>query len=397
MTRRHLPVVLGALLGAAVISYLGLVDFGWNDYAFETAPAYRALTEGHLGEFFALSPAYSGSLLLRAPFALVAHWLGGGQLAVYRAVSLPGLAGMAALAAYAGTRLRAQGQPLLTRVTVVGVIAASPVAEHALEVGHPEELMCTALCIGAMLAALDRRAGWAGLLVGLAIAAKAWGLVALVPVLLAAGPAWRRAALAAVVTVALVGVPLVAGGVAPGAAGHALSATGEIFQPTQVWWFAGATGHVVKGSDGHVKPHYRSPPGWIAGVTHPLIVLLGLAIPLLWLVRRRSRDPGDLLLLLALTLHLRCVLDPWNTDYYALPMLTALALWEPFVRRRPPALALGLTAVVWLTFRKLDAELAPDAWSAVYLAWAIPLAIALAVRALAPAPARLPVPAPAPA
>jgi hypothetical protein len=396
VTRRHLPAILGALLGAAVISYLGLVDFGWNDYAFEAAPAYRALTAGHLHEFFALSPAYSGSLVLRAPFALVAHWLGGGALAVYRAVSLPGVAAMAALAAYAAAQLRAVGQPLLARAAVVGLIAASPVAEHALEVGHPEELLCTALCVGAMLAALGRRAGWAGLLVGLAIAAKAWGLVAVVPVLLAAGPAWRRAAVVAAVTAALVVVPLVAGGVAPANAGRALATTGEIFQPTQLWWFAGETGHVVRGSDGQVKPGYRTPPGWLAGVTHPLIVLLGLTVPLLWLVRRRSRNPGDLLLVLALTLHLRCLLDPWNTDYYALPMLTALAVWEPLVRRRPPALALGLTVVVWLTFRKLNVELAPDAWSAVYLAWAVPLAVALGVQAFAPA-VRLTAEAPAPA
>jgi hypothetical protein len=101
-------------------------------------------------------------------------------------------------------------------------------------------------------------------------------------------------------------------------------------------------------------------------------------------VRRRSRDPLDLLLVLALTMHLRCLLDPWNTDYYALPMLTALALWEPLARRRPPALALGLTVVVWMTFRRLGTELAPDAWSAVYLAWAIPLAGALGAQAFAP-------------
>src|SRR4051812_14313670 len=33
--RPHLPALLGAGLGAAVLAWLGLVGIGWNDYAWE--------------------------------------------------------------------------------------------------------------------------------------------------------------------------------------------------------------------------------------------------------------------------------------------------------------------------------------------------------------------------
>jgi hypothetical protein len=51
--------------------------------------------------------------------------------------------------------------------------------------GHPEELLGAVLCIAAVLVAMRGRAVWAGVLLGLAIANKEWGLVAVGPVLLA--------------------------------------------------------------------------------------------------------------------------------------------------------------------------------------------------------------------
>ena len=385
--RPHGPALLGAVLCAAVAAWLGLVDFGWNDYAFEAAPAFEALARGDVGGFLAQAPAYGGSLVLRAPLALAPGLWGGGDLAIYRAVSLPGLAAMGILAVWLVARMRDQGQPLLNRATALALCAAGPVAVRAMDIGHPEELMGAALCVGALLAGLRGHALWAGLLLGLAVATKAWALVAVAPVLLAVpAPRWRAALLAAGMVAAVMAPLAIGDGSRLEAATRGMAHTGEIFQPASVWWFAGETGHVVRGSDGMVKEGFRLAPEWLRGVTHPLIVLVGFALGPLWWLRRRGAqgEPHDLLLLLALALHLRCLLDTWNTDYYAVPALTALLVWESLARRRAPLLTLALTLLNWWTFQSLPPSFGPDAQSLVYLAWAVPLAVALGVRVFAP-------------
>ena len=75
--------------GSATMAWLGLYGFAWNDYDTEARPAFDALVHGHVLDFLRLAPAYGGSLVERAPFALVPHLWGGGQLAVYRIVALP--------------------------------------------------------------------------------------------------------------------------------------------------------------------------------------------------------------------------------------------------------------------------------------------------------------------
>jgi hypothetical protein len=104
-----------------------------------------------------------------------------------------------------------------------------------------------------------------------------------------------------------------------------------------------------------------------------------------WLrVRSGSgRRPDDVLLLAALLFLLRCVLDPWNNVYYALPFVLTLLAWE--VVRRPgiPLVTLGVTGAQWVSFELLHT--APDVTAAVYLAWVVPLAGVLTQRVFAPA------------
>src|SRR3954454_2272903 len=102
--RPPLPAAAGALLGLAVLAWLGLYGFAWNDYDFEASAAFKALAGGHLQQFLALSPSYGGSLVLRAPFAAVPALWGGGELAVYRAQAVPCLLAGAALAVYLAAR-----------------------------------------------------------------------------------------------------------------------------------------------------------------------------------------------------------------------------------------------------------------------------------------------------
>jgi hypothetical protein len=386
--RPHLPAAAGALLGLAVLAWLGLYGFAWNDYDFEAAPAFKALLDGHLQQFLAQSPAYGGSMVLRAPFAAVPGLWGGGELAVYRAGAVPCLLATGSLAVYLAARARAAGLPLGARATAIALCVASPIALRALEIGHPEELLGAVFCVGAVLAGTRDRTAAAGVLLGLAIATKPWALVAVGPVAVALGArAWRGVAVAAIVTLAVM-APLVAAHPRGfGATTAGMATTGTIFQPWQAWWFTGDHGKVVRGGNGHIKLGYRAAPAWINSVSHPLIVLAAAGLTaLFWRVRRR-RGAGatDALLLLVLLLHLRCVLDTWNTEYYALPLLLALVAWETIARRRVAVLSLLVTAVSWVVFEQMPLwGVSPDGQSLAYLALALPAAAALAVAVYAP-------------
>ena len=119
-------------------------------------------------------------------------------------------------------------------------------------------------------------------------------------------------------------------------------------------------------------------------MTRPLTVLLPLALSLLMARRLRSRPWTDVLLLLALVLLLRCLIDPWNISYYELPFLLALLTWELHARSEPPLLSLAASFLAWLTLVRLPLLLDPDLEAAAFLAWSVPLALLLTVRLVAP-------------
>ena len=80
------------------------------------------------------------------------------------------------------------------------------------------------------------------------------------------------------------------------------------------------------------------PPGWIGSIAHPLIVAVMAPLTLLYVALRRHRrwrPQRDALLLLALLMLLRCVLDPWDSAYYPLPFLFALVAWEGLSHEAP--------------------------------------------------------------
>ncbi len=235
-----------------------------------------------------------------------------------------------------------------------------------------------ALAVGAVLAASSRRTLLAALLLGLAIATKAWAVLAIGPVLLAL-PHRRLLALAVAGAVtALILAPLALLGTHSAILAGTATTGGVIFLPWQAWWFLGEAGHVVIGGNGLPKPDgYRVPPQWLSPLTHPLIAFLVVPVSLLW-ARLRGAAPRlrgeQLLLLLALLFGLRCVLDPWNSVYYALPCILALLAWETLCRTdRPPILALALSALTWVTFEMAPDWMSPDMQSIFYLAWSLPL------------------------
>jgi hypothetical protein len=370
-----------ALAGVALLAWLGLQDFAFSDYDTEASAAYRSLIAGDIRGFLSQVPAYGGSLVLRAPCAGLTAALGGGELAVYRAVSIPGLLALAVLGLVLARRMAERGSSRGAQVLVVALCACNPIALRALQIGHPEELLCATFAILAVLAAGRDRPLLAGLLLGLAIATKAWAVLAIGPVLLAL-PARRMLALGAAGAVtALVLLPIVLVGSAAEIA-HGARQTGIIFNPWQIWWPLGDVVNI--GYDGLARPGGRFSPAWLSQLTHPLIAALVVPLSLAWRRRRRHATCGgeQLLALLALLLLLRCILDPWNTVYYQLPFLLALLSWEVLCRAwQPPVLTLGATIATWVSFETLKAQ-DPNLLFAVFVAWALPLAGWLAYTCL---------------
>jgi hypothetical protein len=387
--RDHGPALAFAALGVWATSFLTLYGFGWNDYATEVAPAYAALTAGHVLGFLQLAPGYGGSLELRAPFALIPGLWGGGAVSVYQAVSIPALAAAAALGVWLVARMREIGHGRLARATALGLCVVNPVTLYALQDGHAEELLGAVLCVGAVLAAKRGHASWAGVLLGLAIVNKQWALLAIGPVLIAL-PAHRlRAGVIAAGLAVCFYFPLWLathigqGSGSPGAL--TVSSGGAIFQPWQLWWFLGSHSQTVRDTFGVIKVGYRTPPAWIQNIDHPLIVALALPVTLLAAWRRRT----DAMLLLAFLLAIRFAFDTWDTVYYPLPFIFALLAWECLDRRRPPVLALAASVVVWLVFIVAPERSSADAQAAVFLLAAVPTLVALALALFGPGlPAR---------
>ena len=381
--RDHAPALLFATAGVWAMSFLALYGFGWNDYSVEVAPAYGALTSGHLWRFLQLAPAYGGSLELRAPFALLPGLWGGGEVSVYRSVSVACLVVAALFAVWLLARMRTLGRDRLARATAMGLCVANPVTLYALQLGHAEELLGAVLCVAAVLAAQRGRVCWSGVLLGLAIANKQWGVLAIGPVLIALPAHRMRALLYAGAIAAAFYVPLwLPSLLGRSGAGGAQAAGGTtIFQPWQLWWFLGSHGHTVIGAFGALKPGYRTPPAWLVNIPHPLIV--ALAVPATALAWRRGRR--DALLLLTFLFALRFALDTWDTVYYPLPFIFALLAWEIEHRRRPPVLALVASLTVWLIFIVAPERVSADAQAALFAVLAVPTLVGLATALYAPA------------
>jgi hypothetical protein len=382
--RHHAPTAIAALAGASLIAWMGLLTFAFTDYELEALPAFHALAGGHVVAFLQNCPAYGGAMVLRAPFALLPGLWGGGDLAVFRAVAVPGLLATVVLAVVLVAQMDRVGRAPWARPMAIALCAANPVALRALEMGHAEELLGASLCVGAMLLAHRGRGLSGAVAIGLAIAIKPWALLGVVPVLICLERGRVRALATAAATAAapLLPIALLAGHQFTQATTGAAH-TGQIFQPWQLWWRLGATGHVVRGVEG-VKPHYRAAPEWLSPISHPLIVVIGVGLALLWWYRRRITVWPEPLLLLAFLLLVRCVLDPWDTSYYHLPFLLTLLAWETQARRGLPLLTFLATTATWTTFELVPHLLPPDGQSLAYLAWALPLAGLLALRVYAP-------------
>jgi hypothetical protein len=375
-------------LAAIYVTYVGFAPQTLGDYGSEAAPAMNALLIGHVHSFFTLEPAYGGSLLLRAPAALLANALGGDQLAIFRAGAFPCVLACGLLGVWLALRMRAGRRPVVAWLTVLVLCALAPLVTEAVAWGHPEEALGAALCVSSVLLAANSRAGFAGLALGLAIITKQWGVLALAPALLAIparpGAGRARAKLIALALglpatlllvthlVATAGQSAVIGGAQQASFAHAFD----------LWWpFAHASRHLAVGSPPFWITNW-SPPALIASHAHELIVALSVPLAAL-VVLRRGWGPGleTCLALLALMFLLRCMLDPQDLFYYHLPLIIALTAWESYVRRGAPWLSISCLVLLDLVFTRIGAGGA-HSWAdfAAYLTVTLPLAGYLVIQ-----------------
>lgn len=392
-----LAIVTGSL-ALWLVAWLSLYGWALTDYDFEARPSVDALLAGHVLRFLQQAPAYGGSLIIRSPFLLLPKLWGGGELSVYRAAAAPCLAASLALGVWLVAHTRSRGHTKLARALVLALCVANPLTLPALELGHPEELLGAVLSVAAVLAAVRGRPVWAGILLGLAIANKEWALLAIGPVLVGLPHHRLRAMAATGVVAGAILAPLVLAGRFVNAVHAAATQAQVIFNPWQIWWFLGRHEHTLRIA-GHLLPghrwNHRVAPAWLTGLSHPVIILIMVPLTLLCLYRRykgAERPKQEALLLLSLLLLLRCMLDPWNMGYYALPFLLALVAWEALAFVRPPVIALGTTLAAWMVLQWAvpSRGFSPDMQSVLYLVWALPTLSVLTLVLYAPAvPERL--------
>ena len=353
------------------------------------ATPIRALAHGRLHDFLVTQPVMgSGSLLVRAPFAALGLRLGhASDLDLYRLGVFPCLLAAGLLGVYLFSRMRELRRPGLVSAVVPLLVAFNPLTVKALRFGHPEEPLAAALCVAALLAAGRRRPLLAGVLLGAAVATKQWALLAFLPVLAAAAVQGerRRIAAAALGTAALLILPMALG--APQRFLHANHGAGVVAgtaMPTNVWFGFGADVPVTIAANGYTSAP-RSLPSSLGAISHPLILIAGFLLAALWWrYRRHDAEPEDALLVLALIMLVRCLLDPMTNSYYHLPFVMALAAWEGLRRRGAPVLTLASTFLITATIWLAGGNVSLVDLNRFYLVWALPFAGLLGVLAFVP-------------
>jgi hypothetical protein len=370
---------MSAAATAAAI-FLALKPGDPADYVHDGGPSVHALALGNFHGAFAHQPAMGWfAILLRAPFVFFARHAS--TLVEYRVGNIPCVLVLAALAVWLASRARGRTAALL----VLALALLSPMNWHALYDGHPEELLGAALCVAAVLFASSGRTPLtAGVVLGLALATKQWAVLAAGPALLVA-PRGRAQLAASAVAVggALTILPALAGSHHPLSSATSVAPSLSSVQPACIWWPFAHVEHV--GAPGWIVDH-RVIPAWLANLTHPGIVILGLLLPLAVLKQTRGRAATSetVLTLLALLFLLRCLLDPMNIGYYQVPLLVSLVALEALHRRGLPLLSLVSNLVLWVLVAKIPWGLEPGKVATLYLAWALPLAIYLTLKIYAP-------------
>jgi hypothetical protein len=349
----QIPAVVFGIGIATLVLYLftfAINIHNENDFYREAWPPYQQLFHGHFNAFLRSGPAYIGSLLMRAPFALLAHAFGADARATYFVSALPCLLAPPLLSGYvAAQRLSptiTTGETKRTGLRPVDLYLLIPSAAFTLNGGHPEDVLGAALCVYAVLLAHRGAGSAAAFALAVAVINKSWAVV-VVPLVFAVMPTDKRprSLITFLVIAGLVLIPITAvRASSAGSAGNALGgqSVGIFLVPQLLFWFG-------RGS-------------WVAREGHVLLVVVTWLVTGLWwwLRLRGNRRPArlqDVFAMLALVFFLRAALDPWDNIYYFAPFMLAIAVYEdpPGFPKLTWLFAIGLVLVVppWGVFKSL--------------------------------------------
>jgi hypothetical protein len=379
-------------VGLVVLASAWMASFpdAQGDWRIDAAPAVQALAAGHVGDYLS-ADAMMGTFatLVQTPFVALSGTTG---LDAYRWASFPCLLAAGLLGLYVAAVARRNGASRFTQGALAVLCLANPLTFEALENGHPEEILTAALVVAAVVTACENRPWHTAVLIGLAVASKQWAVIGILPALLALPSHGLRTAICAAAVAALMIGPAVVADPASflGVQGHA-AATGRVVTPWSVWYPLSESSTEVYSVGGErLVAHLNEAPSLVGSLSHPLIVLLAVALPVALAVRRGRLplSPSDAMALLALIALVRCALDPVDNLYYHLPLLLALLGWDAFTVRGLPLRTL-IGATLGLLFWQAWHELSdPVLFNAFYLVVIGCVAFALASSLLVPLPGR---------
>ncbi len=332
-----------------------------GDYRGDASPALTALLHGDLDAFGRAHPAMGDlSLLVRAPFAGIAHIWRPTEVTVYRWGVLPCVISLAVLGLWLARIARTRGTGAVGQWAIVLLSVLNPLVTSAIALGHPEELMTASLCVAALVAALERRALLSTVLLGLAIACKQWSVVAILPVLLALERDRVRALGGALAVAAVVTIPEVVG--APASYLHnqlALSHDSSSGSTQWTWWWAltpNVTKHVTV--EGTTVPFtFHTLPLAVERALRPLVIVVDILVAaIVARVRGLPLRRDDAFALMALVLLLRCTLSTETAEYYHAGLFLTLLAWDAVAGERIPIRALAATVVAYVLFDRLSSS-----------------------------------------
>lgn len=323
-----------------------------GDWSVAGRPAVHALAHGEVDRFFSSNTLMGPfAILVETPFAALS---GGGALSEYRWASLPCLFAVGILGLYLASLARRRGASPLTQLLIAVLCLVNPLTFEALENGHPEELLTAALAVGAIATASQGQRGRTAVLLGLAIASKQWALVAVLPALMALPSPRLKAGLGAMAIAAVCILPKFAASPATFTRNQGDAAqTPSYVTPLNVWYpLATETTEKYRVGSIELVANVHHAPEFARTFAHPLVILLGIALPVLLALRRRTwgLTGADAMALFALLALLRCALDPVDNLYYHFPLLLALIGWDALAAKGLPVRALtggGVALFFW--------------------------------------------------
>jgi hypothetical protein len=226
-----------------------------------------------------------------------------------------------------------------------------------------------------------RRPWLAAVLIALTVLNKQWGVVAAPTVIVALGleVGWRRLRGPAYVLLgilALLVVPLVVVDASSlfDTTKRLVDLRGTYVFPADIWY--GIPPDLSPAKAALSQTGLRDMPDWLGLIARPLIVAMGVVMPLVFMRRMRENVTMRAPVVLALVMLLRCALDPADNGYYHAPFVLALLVADALSGRY-----YATVAAIALTAAPTVVKFSPEGLSAFYSVWAPLFVVYLVGRA----------------